>query len=259
MKKRINNTKKKDIKEIIIFFIVVVFVIFITSTLVLIDRRYFFVEKGVKSITNSINAFVIKKVYKNPTPSYDKILKHKLNIKEKENNDLKKLLELKEKNETYIPSEITNHNMILWYNKVEINSKNKNIKKNLAVINSDGLIGFVSKTSKNVCEVNLITSIDENNMLSVSIKTNDKDINGVLKSFDKKKGLFKVVDVIEKNEIKKGDKVILSGYDKTSYNGLLVGEVYKEEVSDYGLTKTVWVKSNVDFNNLMYVIVVGEV
>lgn len=258
MKKRINKPKKKDIKEIIIFFIVVVFVIFITSTLVLIDRRYFFIEKGVKSITNSINAFVIKKVYKNPTPSYDKILKHKLNIKEKENNDLKKLLELKEKNETYIPSEITNHNMLLWYNKVEINSKNKNIKKKLAVINSDGLIGFVSKTSKSVCEVNLITSIDENNMLSVSIKTNDKDINGVLKSFDKKTGLFKVVDVIEKNEIKKGDKVILSGYDKTSYNGLLVGEVYKEEISNYGLTKTVWVKSSVDFNNLMYVIVVGE-
>lgn len=259
MKKRINKKRKKGEKELIIIIVVLIFVMFITSSLVLIDRKYFFIEKSVKSITNSINSFVIKKVYEKPIYSYDEILKLKLEAKEKENNDLKKLLELQQKNENFFLTEVTNHNMAFWYNKIEINAKNKEVKNKSAIINSDGLIGFVSKTSKNVSEVNLITSVDENNMISVAIKSNEKDINGVLKSFDKKTGLFKVVDVIDKTEIKKGDKVVLKGYDKTSYNGLLVGEVYKQEISNYGLTKTVWVKSNVDFNNLMYVAVIGEI
>ena len=55
----------------------------------------------------------------------------------------------------------------------------------------------------------------------------------------------------------KSQTLTLSGY-QNNYKGIYIGYVKKQENSDYGLTKTVWVKSNVNFNDIMYVIKVGE-
>ena len=95
-------------------------------------------------------------------------------------------------------------------------------------------------------------------MKSVQIVTENKNVSGILKKYDKNKKLFVVMDVIDNNDVKIGDKVILSGYEKESYKGLLIGSVVRQKVSNYGLNKTVWVKSDVNFDDLLFVAIVGE-
>ena len=95
-------------------------------------------------------------------------------------------------------------------------------------------------------------------MKSVQIVTENKNVSGILKKYDKNKKLFVVMDVIDNNDVKIGDKVILSGYEKESYKGLLIGSVVRQKVSNYGLNKTIWVKSDVNFDDLLFVAIVGE-
>ena len=129
------------------------------------------------------------------------------------------------------------------------------ISKDLPVINAEGLIGFISKTSKNVSEVKLLTSINENNLRSVLIETNDGVVAGMLSDYSVKNGLFKITDVTSKASVLAGDSVVLSGYDNESYKGIYVGKVVKEESDNYGLSRTIWVESSVNFDDLMYVLV----
>ena len=165
----------------------------------------------------------------------------------------------KEKSDDYVIGEITNHTAKNWFNIVEISKGyNDGIKKDDAVINSEGLVGFVSKVSGKMSEVKLLTSVSQNNMLSVTIETNDGYVAGVLSDYDVNTGLFKVDGVMSKSNILAGDKVTLSGYDNESYKGIYVGMVVKEESSNYGLNKTIWVESSVNFDDLMFVAVVKE-
>ena len=52
--------------------------------------------------------------------------------------------------------------------------------------------------------------------------------------------------------------MVLSGYDKENYNGIYVGRVVKEENSNYGLSRTIWVESSVNFDDLLFLMVVIE-
>lgn len=258
MRKKINFNNKKAKKNAILFVVILMFLIFICSSLVLIKRDYFFIEKGFKNVSSMINSYVVSNAYSVNELSTN-VLSSKIAYLEKENNELRKSLGLaKEKNE-YVVAEVVNHNMKNWFDKVEISKGyDAGIKKDFVVISNEGLIGFVSKVSKKVCEVDLITGVSSNNMLSVIIETSDGAVSGVLNHYDDKTGLFKVTDVMGKSNILAGDKVFLSGYDNPSYKGIYVGQVVKEEVSNYGLSKTIWVESSVNFDDLLLAIIVKE-
>ena len=120
------------------------------------------------------------------------------------------------------------------------------------------MVGFVSKTSKSVSEVKLLTSVSDDNMLSVLIELSGEDISGVLSGYDSKTGLFKVTDIMSKSKINVEDKVVLSGYGNYLYKGIYIGEVVKEEISNHGLSKTVWVSSNVNFDDILFTLVVAD-
>lgn len=253
------NRKENKLKKIIIIMIVLImFVSFSCSSLSLMERKYFFIEKCLKNISGLINSYFISNTYSSNLFSKN-LLSSKLSYLEKENNELRKNLELKEKNNDYVIGEITNHTAKNWFNIVEISKGyDDGIKKEDAVINSEGLVGFVSKVSGKMSEVKLLTSVSEDNMLSVTIETNDGAIAGVLNDYDAKTGLFKVDGLMSKNTILAGDKVTLSGYDNETYKGIYVGMVVKEQTSNYGLSKTVWVESSVNFDDLMFIAVVKE-
>lgn len=256
MKLNVKPNKKK--KKMITFIVITMFVIFVCSTLTLINRKYFFIEKVFKNVSSLVNSYIISNVYSTNSFS-ENLVSSKINYLQKENNELRKNLELQEKNDDYVIGEITNHTAKNWFNIVEISrGYNDGIKKDDAVINSEGLVGFVSKVSGKMSEVKLLTSVSQNNMLSVTIETNDGYVAGVLSDYDVNTGLFKVDGVMSKSNILAGDKVTLSGYDNESYKGIYVGMVVKEESSNYGLNKTIWVESSVNFDDLMFVAVVKE-
>lgn len=258
MRKKINSNTKKIKKKIISIIVLLMFLLFTCTSLVLINRDYFLIEKAFKNLSSMINSYVISNLYSVNGLS-ENVLSTRINYLEKENNELRKSMELSYKKNGYVTGEVINHTMKNWFNKLEVSKGyNDGVKKGDVVISNDGLIGFVSKVSKKMSEVSLITGVSYDNLLSVIIETSLGNLSGVLKEYDSKKGLFKVTDIMGKNNILAGDKVVLSGYDNDLYKGIYVGQVVKEEVSNYGLSKTVWVESSVNFDDLLFVTIIKE-
>lgn len=256
MKRKINGKVNKTKKNIVTLIVILLFLLFISSSLILSNRNYLFFESRLREISSFINKFFINHAYSSKDFK-NNIESSKINYLEYENNNLRKMLSLKESNSDYIIAEVVNHTSQNFFNKLDIGKGYEdNIKKEFAVVNQDGLIGFISKTSKNVSEVKLLTGVNENNMLSVIIESGDEKIAGVLSGYDQDKKMFKVTDVMTKKENLKDSSVVLSGYNNDSYKGIYVGIVKDEKVSNYGLSKTVWVKSNVSFDDLLFVAVV---
>lgn len=258
MRRKINVKTKNLKKKIIVTVVILVFLFFTCLSLALMNRNYFLIEKGFKNLSSMISSYVQSNMYSASGFSKN-VLSSRLTYLEEENNKLRKSLELTQTKNNYVIAEVTNHTLKNWFDKVEVSKGyNDGVKKDDVVISSEGLIGFVSKVSGKMCEVDLITGSSEDNMLSVIIETNEGNVSGVLKDYDEKTGLFMVSDVVSKNNILAGDRVVLSGYDNDAYKGIYVGMVVKEEVMNYGLNKTVWVESSVNFDDLLFVAIVKE-
>ena len=257
MKKNINYNNSKRKKNILIIIISISFLIYISLVFSFIKRDYFLIEDILKSTSSYVNSFFINKLYKNDL-DMKKVNDVEVKRLQKENDDLRKMIDFKSKTNLFIIAEVVNHKNLYWNNKLEINKGNRYITKNSVVLNDNGLIGFISKVGNNVSEVSLITGINENNMLSVKINSNGNLINGILKKYDKKNNLFIVGDIISKDKINKGDSVMLSGYENSTYKDIYVGSVADQKEDNISLTKTLYVKSDVDFNDLLYVVVKEE-
>jgi len=257
MKKKINFHGYKKSKQVLIIIICSVFLIYISIFLAEYNRNYIISEKLLKNISSTLNSYVINKTYSKSKFNKD-VLSSKVAYLQKENAGLRRILNLSNENSNYVISEVVNRVASSYLNKVDIAKGYKDdIKKGSAVINEDGLVGFVNSVSKNVSEVNLITGISDGSNIPVSIKIGDKYISGILNNYDSKKNLFEVTGLLSSYEIEEGAIVLLSEYNNTN-KGIYIGKVKKQKTTNFGLNKTIWVKSDVDFNNILFVAVVVE-
>lgn len=256
MKKKINGKKNKTVKKLTIFIVITIFLLAVSSALVLMNRKYFFIENFFKESQARVNKYFINHMYSNKNFK-NSMINSKTKYLEYENEILRKSLKFKESNSNYKLCEVINHTSKYFYDRVDISlGKKDSIKKGMPVITDKGLIGFISKTGKRVSEVKLLTSINENNMLSVTIEKDNKKISGVLRKYDPIKKAFEVTDIVGKTENLKGSNVLLSNYNNNLYGGILIGIVDDEKTSEYGLSKTVLVKQDVDYSDLLFVAVV---
>ncbi len=241
--------KKSFKKNVLIFISVFIFSFFLINSFILIDHNGLTNVNLFKQISGSINSYIIKKMY-NVNINLSNLNNLRINYLEKENEQLKKVLNLKKKNDDFYIGYVINQTSKTWFNKIYIKTDHK-VKEGSVVIDSSGLIGFIKETKKNVSQVNLLNNINDNSSFSVLIKTESEDVLGILCDYDPAKDLFKIKDVIANKKINKNDKVVLKGKDN-----IYVGSVVNVENDDYNLSKIVWIKSDVDFDNLLYVIVV---
>ena len=151
------NVNLKNVKRKVIFIIVIlIFAIYFSLACALSDRRYLYIESAFKTVVSKINEFFINNSYSHNNYSSN-ITNSKVKYLEKENDNLRKIVGLKEKEENYIFSEVTSH-VALGSARLTINNGYKSgIKNDLPVINEEGLVGFISKTGKYVSEITLIT------------------------------------------------------------------------------------------------------
>jgi rod shape-determining protein MreC len=133
--------------------------------------------------------------------------------------------------------------------------KDSGLKKNMAVITKDGLIGKISKVSKTSSEIKLITSDDVNYKVSVAINSNETDNYAILNGYNKKTGLIKASGIDKTANINVGDTVLTSGLGGVFPKGIYIGTVEKIKSDKYDLSKTVYIKTAVDFNDIHYVTV----
>ncbi len=177
---------------------------------------------------------------------------------EKEIQELKEVVELNKTLTEYTPvnATILSRNKSYWFNTLTIDKGKKDgIDDNMVVITKNGLIGKISKTYDNSSEVKLITSDDINFKVSIAIKTNEVDNYAILNGYDKKTGLIKATGIDKTTEINKDDIVLTSGLGEMFPAGIYIGTVEKIDNDKYNLSKTVYIKTYQNFNDIHYVTV----
>ncbi len=259
--------KKKKSKKIKYYIIGVVVIIILLLVSLNFNRNYLIIEKPFKDISTHINKLLIqpftlfsKEKHQDQSKSY-LIQKNKNESLEKEIEELKNQLELNKSLTEYkiVNATITNRNKSYWFNTISIDKgSHAGIKKDQAVITSNGLIGKISKVSHFSSEVKLLTSDDINFKVSVSIKVNGLDNYAILNGYDNKNNTF-ILKGIDKNaSVNVGDDVLTSGLGGVFPSGIYIGKVERIEKDKYDLSKTAYIKSNQDFNNIHYVTVLKE-
>ena len=256
--------KEKDTWIIIGLTIGCIILLFIST---IIDRKTGKIEEVLKDVVVFTQKIIMvpftslnKEKGKDQSESY-LIQKNVNESLEKEIQELKEALELNRTLTEYdtVNATILSRNKSYWFNTITIDKgKSSGIKKEMAVITKNGLIGKITKVSHNSSEVKLITSNDTKYKVSITIKTNEIDNYAILSGYDKETGLIKATGIDKTTNINIGDSVLTSGLGSRFPGGIFIGTVEKIEKDKYDLSKTVYIKTSQNFNDIHYVTVLKE-
>ncbi|WP_273039380.1 rod shape-determining protein MreC [Tepidanaerobacter syntrophicus] len=185
--------------------------------------------------------------------------RYKQNLLEyqRENEDLRKLLGLKEKNLQFDleTAEVIGRDSDDWFNIILIDKgKNQGIDKDMAVITNDGLVGCIISATANTSKVMLIT--DERSAVSAMLqRTRD---NGIVRGSinEVQKGYLEMDFLSKDANIAKGDIVISSGLGGIIPKGIVVGEIVEAQKESHQLTQYAIIKPAADLLKLEWVFVV---
>ena len=272
--------KKKEFEKrylLIIIIVAIAILLVVLSVALKKDRNLNPVEKIVKDsgtfVINVISApvnFIKDKIreghekndiyekykeLKSKEEQMDSVVAANDNLKD-EVSKLKKTLDLNTvlSDKVYKNATVINSNIDYWYDEVTIDKgKVDGIKKNMAVINNDGLIGKVSTVSNHVSTVKLLANENMSDKISVKIKVKDSYVYGLISKYSSKNNTYTVEGISENIDIPKGADVVTTGMGDTFPSGLLVGHVTKVTTDNFDLSKVALVKASVDFNNIDYV------
>ncbi len=254
--------KKENKKRIIIGISILLFFSLLLSFAW--NRKTGKIETILKDISSGIEKIIIYPFTalsknNNITQSESYIIQKNVNSSlEKEIRDLKETLELNKTITEYKPinATILSRNKSYWFNTLTIDKgKKSGIKKDMAVITKNGLIGKISKVYDNSSEVKLITSDDINFKVSIAIKTNETENYAILNGYDQETGLIKANGIDKTTVINKDDTVLTSGLGGMFPSGIYIGTVEKIESDKYNLSKTIYIKTPQNYNDIHYVTV----
>ncbi|MGE5705052.1 MAG: rod shape-determining protein MreC [Clostridia bacterium] len=152
-----------------------------------------------------------------------------------------------------------------WNNVVTIDVGIKHgIKKDMAVITSQGLIGRVQSVANFSSTVELLTNVEGSNHISAVIlskkvengTTTYQQANGVIEEYEPRERLLIMRRIPLNQKIDVNQQVLTSGLGGVIPRGLPVGKVVRVTPDDYGLTQTAYIQPSADFGNLNEVMVV---
>lgn len=275
MKTKKRNQNKKYI--VLAVSILIAILLGITVRDIKEDRKLNFFEKAIKDSSSFVGkvmyqpiGFVKEKIKENREK--EKMYKEYKKLKEKaEKSDiyLATIRELQDEitglkdqlkidgvlsEYTYIHSNVINRNVGTWYNTLTIDKgKKKGIEEGMAVIVNKGLIGKVIKVSNFTSTVKLLTTDELSNKISVKVNLENKNVYGLLASYDRKCNCYLIEGISDSDEIKVGSQVVSTGLSEYFPAGILIGEVKNVVMDEYDLTKVVQVTPSVDFNDITLV------
>ncbi|WP_042459188.1 rod shape-determining protein MreC [Neobacillus dielmonensis] len=131
----------------------------------------------------------------------------------------------------------------------------KGIKKNMAVVTANGLIGKVKSVNQFSSTVQLLSAMDPKNRISALIQS-DTNVFGFVQGYDDKQKVLLVKGIPSGAKVEKGQTVITSGLGGVFPQGLLIGKVVDVKPDQYGLNQTALVKPGADFYDIENVLVI---
>ena len=154
-----------------------------------------------------------------------------------------------------INATVISRNMEYWFNTLTINKgKSDGIDIDMAVIDSNGLIGRISMVTDNTATVKLITTNDTRNKVSAVIHNNTNKIYGIINGYDNENNLLNLI-ISENKEIEINSKVETTGMGGVFPSGILIGKVLDVIKKDDGVTNVVRVIPSSNIEGERYVMV----
>lgn len=170
------------------------------------------------------------------------------------NERLRHLLQFREKKSpTMMGAEVIGQDPSSWFKSVTIDKGEKDgVKKGMAVVSPEGVIGQVLKTAPDYANVLLIT--DYNSAIdSIVRRTRAKAIVE-----GKGENRCRLKYLLRTEEVTVGDVVVTSGLSGNFPKGLIVGEVQKVEKHGHGVFQYAELVPSVDLTQLEEVFVIIE-
>ena len=125
--------------------------------------------------------------------------------------------------------------------------KDNGVENGMGVTNEFGFIGKITKVDNKTSELTTIKDLKD---LSVVVNNSYGKLN-----YDYETNTFTISDISNYDKVYVNDLVYTSGYGSIKEK-LLIGKVIKVDNND--ISKKIVINSVVDFNNLNYVLIVGD-
>lgn len=272
--------KKRAYAKYIFIVMIVLGALMFTGYSLTKERNLTFIESTIKDISVFISdtvyapiKFVKDKleVYKDKEDIYKKYKELQNDVDdidqknariaelEKENKELKESLKLNNSLLDYdtINATVVSRNVGYWYDKLTINKGTKDgIEAKMAVVINNGIIGYISETSNFSSNVQLLTTVNLKNKISVKIDLGDGEYaNGLLSEYDSDKCLYKIEGISYSGAIPEKASVTTTGLSDHFPSGILIGYVKETTTDSFDLGKIVEVIPSVDFDKISYVTV----
>ena len=279
-----NNRRKKRNKKIMIG--VIVGVIFLSVIGFFVGRKQSRLEKTLSNSISMIEYYIVKKPlsfigdifneYNDLKDVYDenKKLKTKLDsyanveaeneILTTEVDKLKKITEI-----DYLPSDyqtkvatVQIRDQTNWNDEITIDLGSMNdIQEGMAVCDSKGMVGVVSKVTEISSTVSLITSENPSNQIPVMVVNGDQVVYGLLENYSVNSQKLNITLLSNIDKLEKGAKVYTSGLggDGKSPKGIYIGKAKKLVTQTDGTTTTLMVTPAANMEDLSYVSVIKKV
>src|SRR5699024_406702 len=109
----------------------------------------------------------------------------------------------------------------------------------------------------NLCSylLDFIFTITRDNSVYVNIDYDGENVFGLIYHYDYKNETLLITDINNNQLVKKEDKVITRDIADQIHSSIYIGEVYKVENDDYGLSKEIRVKTSASLGDLNHVYV----
>ena len=208
------------------------------------------------------NTYDENKVLREKLAEY-KTLIYEVQELDKENEELRKTVELESSARDFEPilSNVISRSPERWLEQLTIDKGTKQgVKKDMAVMTVDGMIGKVTSVSNQTSIVQLITGFDQLNRISATVsRKDDQNIFGLIEGYDKEKEalVFTILEQSDRN-LKEDELVVSSSMGGLYPSGLPIGTIIEVLPDDYGLTKTAYVEPAADMYEINHVIVVDR-
>ena len=263
---------------LIILIIVAVLSIFIAATYR--DRaKVSFIEDTVNSVVKPVQSFSVKasnsiihffeRVFSSTDLDKEneqlrvklaqyEIIESELETLREENSRLKDLLNYTDitDNYSYITSTVIGKSQGIWFSEFTVNAgRNDGVEENMAVVNSQGLVGRVNSVSANTCKVTAI--IDSTSDISAMVeRTRDYGFARGILNTDEKETL-ELYYLPSGYDLVPGDTIVTSGIGGTFPKVIAIGTVTEvSRSSDDAEERNAIIEPAVDFLRLEEVMIV---
>ena len=223
------------------------------------DRKYAIAKaKDLKNLSelNDENRSLKSRLYQKD------IDQSKLNRLESANRELKDLMSIKNSvsGSKQVVSEIIDRNYGSWDQEFVIDKGSSDgISDSMFVLSSGGVIGVVESIEKNSSKVKLLVEDTISSQhLTFKIESQGQSIFALLNGYDEKTGEFRLLQIGDPVEIKKGSLVSTSGLGKYKSSDLPLGTVTSTQKASDQLGQEIRVKPKANLDVNRYVLLIGE-